>query len=381
MTLDHAESSVIAVYDLSSGTFDISILEMHKGVFEVKFTNGDTHVGGEDFDITFTAWPVTASARLPFTTTDTTDPKHINLKLNRTQFETLTSPLIQHTIVNPCRKALSDAGVKPSEVNEVILVGGMTRMLKVGETEVDLRSRPRVVFSPEMSLTFYFSTSPTLFTLGIEMNLGLQVFSTAADGQTAIEVKIFQGECELVEDNKLLGNFNLIGIPPVPKGISQIENTLDVDADDIVYVTAQGKATNKDQSMMITSSSGLSNKDIKRMISDAEKYANTDKAHQGLIEEANKGESICVDTEKAMNEFKDQLNAAERKVSKLAGKLRKLASKGLTSNASVTAKQIKEKISEIQQALLGLFQKVYEKHSTENASSKESTQGSEEKKE
>ncbi|KAI6154858.1 heat shock protein 70 family [Pisolithus tinctorius] len=381
MTLDHAESSVIAVYDLSSGTFDISILEMHKGVFEVKFTNGDTRVGGEDFDIAFTAWPVTASARLPFTTADTTGPKHINLKLNRTQFETLTSPLIQHTIVNPCRKALSDAGVKPSEVNEVILVGGMTRMLKVGETEVDLRSRPRVVFSPEMSLTFYFSTSPTLFSLGIETNLGLQVFSTAADGQTAIEVKIFQGERELVEDNKLLGNFNLIGIPPAPKGISQIENTLDIDADDIVYVTAQGKATNEDQSMMIASSSGLSDKDIKRMISDAEKYADTDKAHQGLIEEANKGESICVDTEKAMNEFKDQLDAAERKVSKLAGELRKLASKGLTSNASVTAEQIKEKISEIQQASLGLFQKVYEKRSTENASSKESTQGSEEKKE
>ncbi|KAI6147653.1 heat shock protein 70 family [Pisolithus tinctorius] len=381
MTLDHAESSVIAVYDLSSGTFDISILEMHKGVFEVKFTNGDTRVGGEDFDIAFTAWPVTASARLPFTTADATGPKHINLKLNRTQFETLTSPLIQHTIVNPCRKALSDAGVKPSEVNEVILVGGMTRMLKVGETEVDLRSRPRVVFSPEMSLTFYFSTSPTLFSLGIETNLGLQVFSTAADGQTAIEVKIFQGERELVEDNKLLGNFNLIGFPPAPKGISQIENTLDIDADDIVYVTAQGKATNEDQSMMIASSSGLSDKDIKRMISDAKKYADTDKAHQGLIEEANKGESICVDTEKAMNEFKDQLDAAERKVSKLAGELRKLASKGLTSNASVTAEQIKEKISEIQQASLGLFQKVYEKRSTENASSKESTQGSEEKKE
>ncbi|KIO00554.1 hypothetical protein M404DRAFT_29480 [Pisolithus tinctorius Marx 270] len=213
-----------------------------------------------------------------------------------------------------------------------------------------------------MSLTFYFSTSPTLFSLGIETNLRLQVFSTAADSQTAIEVKIFQGERELVEDNKLLGNFNLVGIPLAPKGIPQIENTLDINADDIVYVTAQGKATSEDQSMMITSSLGLSNKDIKHMISDAKKYTNTDKAHQELIEEANKGESICVDTEKAMNKFKDQLDAAK-------------------SNASVTAEQIKEKISEIQQALLGLFQKVYEKRSTENASSKESMQGSEEKKE
>ncbi|KAI6137715.1 Hsp70 protein-domain-containing protein [Pisolithus tinctorius] len=286
-----------------------------------------------------------------------TGPKHINLKLNCTQFETLTSPLIQHTIVNPCRKALSDARVKPSEVNEVILVGGKG-------------------VNPDEAVAIGAAIQG-----GIETNLGLQVFSTAADGQTAIEVKIFQGERELVEDNKLLGNFNLVGIPPALKGISQIENTLDIDADDIVYVTAQGKATNEDQSMMIASSSGLSDKDIKRMISDAEKYADTDKAHQGLIEEANKGESICVDTEKAMNEFKDQLDAAERKVSKLAGELRKLASKGLTSNASVTAEQIKEKISEIQQALLGLFQKVYEKRSTENASSKESTQGSEEKKE
>ncbi|KAI6142247.1 heat shock protein 70 family [Pisolithus tinctorius] len=384
MTLDHAESSVIAVYDLSSGTFDISILEMHKGVFEVKFTNGDTRVGGEDFDIAFvthilnfkriqetTAWPVTASARLPFTTADATSPKHINLKLNRTQFETLTSPLIQHTIVNPCRKALSDAGVKPSEVNEVILVGGMTRK----------GVNPDEAVAIGAAIQGGVLARNVTDILLLDTNLGLQVFSTAADGQTAIEVKIFQGERELVEDNKLLGNFNLIGIPPAPKGISQIENTLDIDADDIVYVTAQGKATNEDQSMMIVSSSGLSDKDIKRMISDAEKYADTDKAHQGLIEEANKGESICVDTEKAMNEFKDQLDAAERKVPKLAGELRKLASKGLTSNASVTAEQIKEKISEIQQASLGLFQKVYEKRSTENASSKESTQGSEEKKE
>ncbi|KAI6146744.1 Hsp70 protein-domain-containing protein [Pisolithus tinctorius] len=298
MALDHAKLSVIAVYNLSSET--------------VK-----------------TAWPVTASTRLPFTTTDTTGPKHINLKLHRTQFETLTSPLIQHTIVNPCRKALLDARVKPSEVNEVILVGGMTCMLKVGKG-----------VNPDEAIA-----------IATAIQGGLQVFSTAADSQTAIEVKIFQGERELVEDNKLLGNFNLVGIPLAPKGIPQIENTLDINADDIVYVTAQGKATSEDQSMMITSSLGLSNKDIKHMISDAKKYTNTDKAHQELIEEANK----------AMNKFKDQLDAAK-------------------SNASVTAEQIKEKISEIQQALLGLFQKVYEKRSTENASSKESMQGSEEKK-
>ncbi|KAI6115892.1 mitochondrial heat shock protein SSC1 precursor [Pisolithus sp. B1] len=209
-----------------------------------------------------------------------------------------------------------------------------------------------------------------------------QVFSTAADGQTAIEVKIFQGERELVRDNKLLGNFNLVGIPPAPKGVPQIEITFDIDADGIVHVNAKDKATGKDQSMTIASSSGLSDKDIERMVADAEKYADADKARRELIEEANKGESVCVDTEKAMNEFKDQLDAAEKeKVSKLVGELRELATKGLTGDSSVTAEQIKEKIGETQQASLGLFQKVYEKRSAENASSTDSTQGSEEKKE
>ncbi|KAI5996904.1 mitochondrial heat shock protein SSC1 precursor [Pisolithus orientalis] len=189
----------------------------------------------------------------------------------------------------------------------------------------------------------------------------LQVFPTTADSQTAIKVKIFQSECELIKDNKLLGNFNLIGILDL-KGIPQIEITFDIDANGTIYITAKDKVTNKDQSMMILSSSGLSDKDIEHMISDTEKYANADKAHWELIEEANKGKSVCVDTEKEMNEFKDQLDASEReKVSKLTGELRELASKGLP--------QIEGKIGETQQASLGLFQKVYKKHSAENASS------------
>ncbi|KAI6025673.1 mitochondrial Hsp70 chaperone [Pisolithus orientalis] len=173
-----------------------------------------------------------------------------------------------------------------------------------------------------------------------------QVFSTAADSQTTIEVKIFQGECELIQDNKLLGNFNLIGIPPALKGIPLIKITFNINADGIVHVTAKDKATSKDQSMMIASLSGLSNKDIGHMISNAKKYADMDRACEELIEEANRGKSVCVDTEKGMNEFKDQLDAAKREVSKPIGELHELASKGLTSDASVTAEQIKEKISE-----------------------------------
>jgi len=195
------------------------------------------------------------------------------------------------------------------------------------------------------------------------------VFSTAADGQTAIEVKIYQGERELVRDNKLLGNFNLVGIPPAPKGVPQIEITFDIDADGIVNVSAKDKATNKDQSMTIASSSGLSDKDIEKMVADAEQYAETDKERRGLIEEANRADSVCADTEKAMNEFKDQLDAAEKeKVTKLVAELRAIAVKGQAADPSITADSIREKINETQQASLGLFQKVYEKKNAENAS-------------
>jgi molecular chaperone DnaK len=207
-----------------------------------------------------------------------------------------------------------------------------------------------------------------------------QVFSTAADGQTAIEVKIYQGERELVRDNKMLGNFNLVGIPPAPKGVPQIEITFDIDADGIVHVNAKDKATNKDQSMTIASSSGLSDKDIERMVSDAERFAESDNARRQVIEESNKADSVCADTEKAMNEFKDQLDAAERdKVNALLTELRALAVKGQAGDASVTAEQIKELVGKTQQASLGLFQKVYEKKNAENnASSSESTNTSSE---
>ncbi|KAF8648534.1 hypothetical protein AX16_006238 [Volvariella volvacea WC 439] len=435
--LDRADSSVIAVYDLGGGTFDISILEMQKGVFEVKSTNGDTHLGGEDFDIVLVdhilkefkkesgidlandrmaiqrireaaekakielSSTTQTEINLPFITADASGPKHINIKMMRSQFEALVEPLVKRT-VEPCKKALADAGVKASEIDEVILVGGMTRMPKVGETVKSIFGRdPSKGVNPDEAVAIGASIQGgvlagnvtdillldvTPLSLGIETLGGImtklinrnttiptkksQVFSTAADGQTAIEVKIYQGERELVRDNKLLGNFNLVGIPPAPKGVPQIEITFDIDADGIVNVSAKDKATGKDQSMTIASSSGLSDKDIEKMVADAEQYAETDKARRDLIEEANKADSVCADTEKAMNEFKDQLDATERdKVTKLISELRELAAKGQSGDASLTVDTIREKINETQQASLGLFQKVYEKRAAENQSS------------
>lgn len=467
--MDRNDSSVIAVYDLGGGTFDISILEMQKGVFEVKSTNGDTHLGGEDFDSTLVEHILTefkkesgsdlsqdrmaiqrireaaekakielsstsqTEINLPFITADASGPKHINIKFLRSQFESLVNPLVQRT-VDPCKKALSDAGVKSSEVNEVILVGGMTRMPRVVETVKGVFGRePSKGVNPDEAVAIGASIQAgvlagnvtdillldvTPLSLGIETLGGImtklisrnttiptkksQTFSTAADGQTAIEVKIYQGERELVHDNKLLGNFNLVGIPPAPKGVPQIEITFDIDADGIVNVSAKDKATNKDQSMTIASSSGLSDKDIEKMVSDAEQFAEADKERKLVIEEANKAESVCHDTEKgmiysshircvslifvpllAMNEFKDQIDAAEKeKVSSLVTELRELASKGQSGDASVNAEGIKAKIDETQQASLGLFQKVYEKRNAENSSSSSepSTEENKEKK-
>ncbi|KAF8314917.1 heat shock protein [Clavulina sp. PMI_390] len=442
--LDRTDSSVIAVYDLGGGTFDISILEMQKGVFEVKSTNGDTHLGGEDFDIALVQHILDAfktengidlskdrmaiqrireaaekakielsstaqtEVNLPFITADASGPKHINLKLGRSQFETLVGGLIERTI-QPCKKALTDAGVSASEINEVILVGGMSRMPKVIETVKSTFGRdPSKGVNPDEAVAIGASIQGgvlagnvtdillldvTPLSLGIETLGGImtklisrnttiptkksQTFSTAADGQTAIEVKIYQGERELVRDNKLLGNFNLVGIPPAPKGVPQIEITFDIDADGIVNVSAKDKATNKDQSMTIASSSGLSDKDIERMIEESEKNAEADKERRLVIEEANKADSVCAETEKAMADFKEQVDKTEAEsVAKLVTELRAIAVKGQAGEAGITADAIREQIAKTQQASLGLFSKVYEKKNAENAANQQSSESS-----
>ncbi|PLW47063.1 hypothetical protein PCASD_03951 [Puccinia coronata f. sp. avenae] len=438
--LDREESRLIAVYDLGGGTFDVSILEMQKGVFEVKSTNGDTHLGGEDFDIVLVDHIISefkkdtgidlskdrmaiqrireaaekakielsstsqTDINLPFITADATGPKHIDIKLGRAKFESLVSKLVTRT-VEPCKKAIADAGVKKEEINDVLLVGGMTRMPRVIETVKSLFGRePSKGVNPDEavavgasiqagvlsgSVTDVLLLDVTPLSLGIETLGGVftrlinrnttiptkksSVFSTAADGQTAVDIKVFQGERELVRDNKLLGNFQLVGIPPAPKGIPQIEVTFDINADGIVDVSAKDKATNKEQSIVIAASSGLSDKEIERMMHEAEQHAETDKERRSVIEAANQADSVCADTDKAIKEFGDKVPVEEKEeVMKLVAELRELAVKSQSGDESIKAEDIKEAISKTQQKSLNLFAKVYESRNKEEQSSNDS---------
>ncbi|PKI82725.1 hypothetical protein MVES1_004004 [Malassezia vespertilionis] len=426
--LERHDNATIAVFDLGGGTFDVSILEMSKGVFEVKSTNGDTHLGGEDFDIVIVEHLVkdfqkesgidlskdrmaiqrireaaekakielsstsSTDISLPYITADASGPKHINSKITRAQLEGMCAKLIQRT-VEPCKKALADAGVKSNEIQDVIMVGGMSRMPKVADTVKDIFKRdPSKGVNPDEAvaigaaiqggvlsghvtdillldvtpLSLGIQTLGGVFTRLINRNTTIptkksQVFSTAADGQTAVDIQVYQGERELVRDNKLLGNFQLTGIPPAPKGVPQIEVTFDIDADGIVNVGAKDKATNKDQSMTIAAGSGLSDQEIERMVNEAEQHAETDKERRVVIEESNRAQSVASETSKAMGEFKDQLDKEEAdKVQALVSELEAIASKGISGEAPVTAEEIKGKIDETQQASLGLFKKVYE---------------------
>jgi molecular chaperone DnaK len=404
--LDKKKDERISVYDLGGGTFDVSVLEIGEGVFEVKSTNGDTYLGGDDFDLRVMDWLVDefrkdqgidlrkdrmalqrlkesaerakielSSAQeteinLPFITADASGPKHMVIKLTRSRLEQLVDDLIQRT-VEPCRKALGDAGVSGRDINEVVLVGGMTRMPKVIQVVKDFFAKePHRGVNPDevvaigaaiqggvlkgdvkdvllldvTPLSLGIETLGGVFTKLIERNTTVptkksQVFSTAADNQTAVTIRVFQGEREMANDNKLLGQFDLVGIPSAPRGMPQIEVTFDIDANGIVHVSAKDLATQKEQSIKITASSGLSKDEVEKLVRDAQTHTEEDKKRRKAAEAKNQADTLLYQTEKNLKEHGDKISAEDKTKIEEAVTALKKAMEGTDPDAIESATQ------------------------------------------